>query len=95
MIRRHWRAHEKALMAHLAHEHIATVLRLYAVNCVLDVGANRGQYARMLRRRGYRGHIVSFEPVATTFAEWSDAPQAIPNGRCIGARWAARTASSP
>lgn len=38
-----------------------------AINCVLDVGANRGQYGSTLRGLGYKGWIVSFEPIKANF----------------------------
>ena len=44
-------------------------LRSRSVDLVLDVGANRGQYAKGLRKEGYRGRIQSFEPVSTVFAK--------------------------
>ena len=46
---------------------LSQVLRRLDVNCVLDVGANQGQYGLMLRGLGYSGYIVSFEPVSEPF----------------------------
>lgn len=44
-------------------------LREMAVDAVIDVGANHGQYAQMLRGDvGFGGHIFSFEPNPDVFA---------------------------
>jgi FkbM family methyltransferase len=67
--RRDWFAVEKSLTRFAVQQHVAALLEKYRVSCVLDVGANRGQYGLALRRAGYTGHIVSFEPVADVFAE--------------------------
>jgi FkbM family methyltransferase len=47
--------------------HLSQLLPKLGIDCVLDVGANQGQYGLMLRKAGYRGHIVSFEPVKASF----------------------------
>jgi FkbM family methyltransferase len=48
---------------------LETILRRFAIDCVFDVGANEGQYAQMLRRVGYRGNIISFEPIPKLAAQ--------------------------
>jgi FkbM family methyltransferase len=68
LARRHWAEVEQGLARHAAHEHVAAILRAYRVDWVLDVGANRGQFAETLRRSGFTGRIVSFEPVPEAFA---------------------------
>lgn len=50
-------------------QHIRGLIDRYDIEVVLDIGANRGDYGRRLRRNvGFRGRIVSFEPDVTPFA---------------------------
>ncbi|MHB8688602.1 MAG: FkbM family methyltransferase [Candidatus Dormibacteraceae bacterium] len=55
-------------------------LKEFRINCVLDVGANEGQFASRLRRLGFRGWIISFEPNPTAFAK-------LQRSRSKDARW--------
>ncbi len=66
--------------------HLLLLLTTLQINCVLDVGAHRGDYGLQLRALGYRGRIVSFEPVAENFAVLAQ--------RCAGdPRWQAHQAA--
>jgi FkbM family methyltransferase len=49
---------DRDLMEFIAHRQIDTVI---------DVGANVGQFGQELRAKGYRGKIISFEPIASVY----------------------------
>ena len=50
-------------------DYFQRLLKLLEIDCVFDVGANRGQYGKLLRNLGFRGLIVSFEPNPVPYAE--------------------------
>jgi FkbM family methyltransferase len=55
-------------------QHLKQLLAMLNTDCVLDVGANIGQYCEYLRLHvGYEGAVISFEPVAELFARLEQA----------------------
>ena len=60
------------------HSHLRAQIALLEIDVVLDVGANVGQHAMLLRDLGYRGRIVSFAPASNAFAKLREAAAADP-----------------
>lgn len=43
------------------------LMKRFNIGVVFDVGANTGQYAANIRKAGYKGEIISFEPLSSAF----------------------------
>lgn len=53
--------------------YLAMLFDYLKIDCVLDVGANKGQYRDFIRMEvGFDGPIISFEPVGSTFHTLSE-----------------------
>lgn len=75
----------KILKRELHARRLVTILEMNQIDFVIDVGANTGQTAEALRGSGYRGKIVSYEPIRQCHEElmaksasdpqWSIAPR--------------------
>lgn len=47
-------------------------LKQHRVDCILDIGANVGQYGAEVRQLGYKGRIISFEPLSEAFLKLTE-----------------------
>jgi FkbM family methyltransferase len=60
---------------------LALLCRQYRIDCVLDVGASYGEFVSRLRLSGYRGDVISFEPVPSVFVDLKGLSQRDPQWR--------------
>jgi FkbM family methyltransferase len=65
--------------AYATQRSLAGLLRQERIDLVLDVGANTGQFAGELREFGYDGRILSFEPLASAYAQLCSNAKGDPN----------------
>jgi FkbM family methyltransferase len=54
---------QPALMERFESEHLRSVFKHCQADCVFDIGANAGQYYNRIRELGFRGQVISFEPI--------------------------------
>jgi FkbM family methyltransferase len=59
------------------------ILARHGITLTLDVGANVGQYAQQLRMSGFKGRIVSFEPLPESFAQLTLNAASDENWECL------------
>jgi FkbM family methyltransferase len=59
------------------------ILEERKLEMLLDVGANVGQYGARMREFGYRGELLSFEPLADAFAQLKQRADKDGRWRCV------------
>lgn len=59
--------------------HLMELIRKLDISVVVDVGAHHGEYALRLRRLGFTGSIVSYEPSPEAFAVLAERANPDPN----------------
>lgn len=62
---------------------IITLMKTMEIKCVLDVGANSGQFGGALFQLGFPGVVVSFEPLSDCYQDLKKNASAYPNWHCF------------
>lgn len=73
---------------------LTRALSARGIDTVLDIGANVGQYATLLRYAGYDGRIVSFEPLETAYEQLHGRAERDPHWTAINSGVGAESGST-
>lgn len=74
---------------------LTRLLSMCPVEVVLDVGANAGQFGQELRRVGYEGRIISFEPLPEAYRKLAQAARRDRRWRALNLALGAEEGSLP
>jgi len=55
------------LLRYAEKTHLKKLFGNLGINCLIDVGSNKGLYSKSMRKIGYSGDIFSFEPIKEDF----------------------------
>ncbi|WP_141719665.1 FkbM family methyltransferase [Roseivirga misakiensis] len=67
-------------------DHLLRRVKLYnhfMVDCLIDIGANQGQFASLSRKLGFNGRIISFEPTSFAYQRLKANSQNDPSWECL------------
>jgi len=76
---------QQYFLNHLSEELAARqiLLKYFQISTLLDVGANAGQYASLMRKIGYDGRIISFEPLNSAYKQLKEKTKNDKNWSCM------------
>jgi len=74
--------------------HLRQLFKLYEFNCVIDVGAHKGLFGRLVRSIGYTGPLLSFEPLKKNFEELQDVLEGDPQWKAFNVALGARESTA-
>jgi FkbM family methyltransferase len=64
------------------HKRKLSLFNHFSINCILDVGANEGQFAEKHLKYDYNGRVISFEPIKSVFDKLEKKSSTYKNWEC-------------